>query len=107
MGDATCTSLSLEISAGVCEAPLDYVGDCDHRVTTSSMTDKDNLSFSGRCGARWPCKAAQLECGRDHTAEFPLGWQRRGTYCVSSAEYTRCSSVQNIGHMIPQEKQSW
>jgi len=105
--DAACPSLWLQISEGVCEAPLNYVGDCDHRVTTSSMTDKDKLSFSGRCGARWPCKANQAGCERDHTAECPLGWQRRGADCIAPAEYTRCSRVQNFGHMSPQEKQSW
>merc|ERR1712087_273855 len=105
--EAVCPSLWLEVSAGVFEAPLNYVGACDHRVNTSRMTNKDKLSFSSRCGARWPCQADQAGCERDHTAECPLGWHRRGVECVAPAEYSRCNRVQTFGHMHPAEKQSW
>lgn len=104
---AACPSLWLQISEGVCEAPLNYVGDCDHRVTTSSMTDNDKVSFSDRCGARWPCKTKQAGCERDHTAECPSGWQSSGLGCVAPAGYTRCSRFQNFSNLSPEEKQNW
>ena len=109
---AVCPSLWLEIASGVCEAPTNYVGDCDRRVATSSMSEQEKSSFALRCAARWPCRApAAAGCERDHTADCPQAWRRRnspsGTECVAPSGFTQCSRVQNFNHMTPVEKQTW
>ena len=108
---AVCPSLWSEVAPGVCEAPANYVGDCDHRVETSSMSEQEKNSFAVRCGARWPCGAPEAAgCERDHTAECPQGWRHRnsprGTECVAPSGFTGCSRVQNFNHMTPIEKQT-
>lgn len=107
---APCPSLWLEVAPGVCEAPVNYVGDCGRRANTASMSDDDKKSFGLRCGARWACAppAAVLpQCARDHSAACPLGWRQKGSDCIAPVGYTQCGRVQSFSHLTPVQKEAW
>jgi len=81
----TCPSLWREIAAGVCQAPLEYVGSCSARVNTATMTAEEKYTWSVRCAARWPCAASKRHNYRDIC---PKGWSlSTGQVCTAPETY--------------------
>jgi len=80
-----CPSLWREVGDGVCSAPLQYEGGCSRRVAVAEMSESDKHTWSIRCGARWPCRAANK---RNYEDVCPSGWTlQSGKVCAADPKY--------------------
>lgn len=102
----SCPSLWRETSRGVCAAPANYDGDCNRIVQTLGMSEEQKLSFSTRCGVRWPCTPAE---SHDYSDVCPSGWSLEfGQVCSAPEAYQGpCEHEAHMNDMSRAEKKTF
>lgn len=104
--EVPCPSLWREISANICQAPNNYVGECDRRLRTNAMSDDDKAMFGFECGARWPCLPPPAHA---YGETCPEGWALQfGQTCSAPTWYQGpCQHFVQMRGMTVAEKQTF
>jgi CPW-WPC domain-containing protein len=102
--EEVCPSLWRQIAAGVCEAPRNYIGQCQRRIDVSNLTAADKSHFALTCGARWACLPP---ASHKYADVCPETWSlKRKQVCAAPNGYSGpCASRVGMSGMSLADKQ--
>lgn len=103
----SCPVNWVELSDGLCDAPLSNGGPCSEMRVQRDIGGDDLKEFETYCGiADIPCP---LRCTQNFTAACPDAWILVDGLCIAPSSYAGrpCLPFQNLAGLSEQDKEMW